>query len=70
LGISLGIFLVLFLIGLATIAFYICFIRIKDSRAVARFEKEAENQKWATNETPLYKSPVSVFQNPMFNKNN
>ncbi len=37
---------------------------------VFRFEKEAQNMKWATNETPLYKSPVSTFQNPMFNKAN
>jgi hypothetical protein len=35
---------------------------------IFRFEKEAAKVKWATNEAPLYKSPVSTFQNPMYNK--
>lgn len=57
-----------FLIGLALILMYFCYIKISDRREYARFIRERDNFKGVINSNPLHKPPISEFKNPMYEK--
>jgi hypothetical protein len=58
------------LIGLLTFLFYKCYIVIDDNRQFARYQKEEEMLRYATNHNAntMYKSPISTYRNPMYGK--
>lgn len=57
-----------FLIGLIFLGIYKIKITMADKREYARFEEERDKMTEYRYESPIYKSPVSKFENPM-NKN-
>ena len=67
-GLSLGAGALVLLIGLLSIFIYKCCIVIDDRRQYANFRKEVENMKSGVNQnaSELYKSPITRFENPMY----
>ena len=65
-----GLLALILLLGLLLVCAYKFCIVISDRKAVAKFEKELANTKFAMNEMPsdIYKSPVTRFENPMYKK--
>ena len=66
LSVSLG--AAILLLGALAILFFKCYIVISDRREYARFVQERDNFKAAINENPLHISPISKFENPMYEK--
>ncbi len=66
LGITAGILVLLF--GVVAILIYFLYIQISDRREYAKFIRERDNFRGAINTNPLHKSPITRFENPMFEK--
>ena len=70
LGITLGLFAAIVLIGLLTFLFYKCYIVIDDRRQYAAYLKEEEMLRYATNHNAnaMYRSPITTYRNPTYGK--
>ncbi|KAK3862713.1 hypothetical protein Pcinc_031448 [Petrolisthes cinctipes] len=66
LAISFGLIAGIVAIGVLTLIIWKIFTSIHDRREYAKFEKERENAKWATEGNRLYVPPKTTFQNPAF----
>ena len=66
LSLSLG--AAILLLGALAILFFKCYIVITDRREYARFIQERDNFKSAIIENPLHVSPITKFENPMYEK--
>ena len=66
LSVSLGV--AILLLGALAILFFKCYIVISDRKEYARFIQERDNFKSAIIENPLHVSPITKFENPMYEK--
>jgi protocadherin alpha len=53
-----------FLLGMIILCVIKINIMIADKREYAKFEEERKQTEYMINESPLYKSPVTKFENP------
>ncbi|XP_069683528.1 integrin beta-PS-like [Periplaneta americana] len=55
-----------FLVGLFALALWKLYVVRKDRIEFAKFEDEQKKARWEADTNPLYRQPVSQFQNPMY----
>jgi hypothetical protein len=60
----IGVIIATFLIGLLVILLVKCNMYLADKREYAKFEKERLEHTQYLNQSPLYKSPISIYKNP------
>lgn len=60
--------LLILLLGLLGLLLWKCLTMWKDSREIAKFEKERLTAKWDTGENPIFKQATSTFRNPTYQK--
>ena len=70
LGITLGVFGAVLLLGILVILAFKAFQIMSYRRECAKFDKLVAEAKYAANQTPndIYRSPVTTFKNPMYGK--
>lgn len=62
----LALALLILVLGLLALLLWKCLTMWKDSREIAKFEKEKLTAKWDTGENPIFKQATSTFKNPTY----
>ena len=68
LGVTLGVFGAVLLLGLLGICAFKGIQMLQYRRECAHFERLVQEAKYATNQTPneMYRSPITTYKNPMY----
>ena len=68
LGVTLGVFGAVLLLGLLGICAFKGIQMLQYRRECAHFDRLVQEAKYATNQTPneMYKSPITTYKNPMY----
>ncbi|XP_017784338.1 PREDICTED: integrin beta-PS-like [Nicrophorus vespilloides] len=68
LALVFGVILSTIIVGILTLVIWKLCTTIHDRREYAKFENERKQANWNRNDNPLFKTPVTRFENPTFNE--